>query len=661
MFWSFKNPEADSTRFDSTFMLTGDPAQRLLESNFVLLKLFWLMRHQRNLIRAGALGFVVVTAALVYQDLSHWGGLLAVLPLVGVQALREWVVSRHIPEPADNQAVHAWFNRAVLLAGVSSVTLAGFLVLFPWLSDTSRGLLTLMLLGLITASVSTSAGHPLLFKAFALPIVLPLAGLWALWPGDGYSRLTGAGVGVLVLLAFAVMLRSFTQMVWQLFEESCRIRFREREMNDRMRTALEEAREASQAKTRFLASASHDLRQPLHVISLVTAALRMRQLDQQAADMVTLLDRVSTSLNGQLNSLLDISKLDAGLIQPQYQRIDAAEFLSQCFESLAPLARDKGLEPLLRLETDAAILTDPALLQRMVTNLCQNALKYTTQGRIVLSARNAADRVVLSVSDTGCGIDPQHHATVFQEFVQVDNPERDASQGLGLGLSIVQRLARLLGIGLRLSSRPGGGTEVELAITRVAGGPEATGALADPVTHQPDWIHLGLTVLVVDDDPTVRQACSMLLQGMGCVALLAEDLAEARKLTARQRPDVMLVDLRLRGGRNGIDAIHALRATLGPVPALLISGDTAPDRLTLAANAGLRMCHKPLTMEQLLAELARVQNERDQPPDAVGPGVALAIDPASGGYPSAHGDSQLTIPFDLPPEPPTPPAPARRR
>ena len=647
MFFS-KLQAMDSTRVDSTFMQTGNPEQRHLEGNFVLLKLFLLMRHQRNLIRLGAVGFVAVVAAMVQHDLNSWWGIAAVLPLMAVQALREWVVSRHIPEPDDNAAVHNWFRRAMIMAGVSSVTLAGFLVLFPWLSDISRGLLTLLLLGLVTASVSTSAGHPLLFKVFALPIVVPLAVLWAALPGDGYSRLTGVGVGLLVLLAFAAMFRSFTVMVWQLFEESCRIRFRERELNERMRTALEEARQASQAKTRFLASASHDLRQPLHVISLVTAALKMRQLDAQAADMVSLLDRVSISLNGQLNSLLDISKLDAGLIQPQYQRIDAAEFLTQCFESLAPLARDKGLEPILRLETNAAILTDPALLQRMVTNLCQNALKYTTQGRIVLSASNAGDRVVLSVSDTGCGIDPQHHATVFQEFVQVDNPERDASQGLGLGLSIVQRLARLLGIGVRLSSRPGGGTEITLSVTRVAGAQRATGALVDPVTRSTDWIHLGLTVLVVDDDATVRQACSMLLQGMGCVALLAEDLAEARKLTARLRPDVLLVDLRLRGGTNGIDVIQALRATLGPVPALLISGDTAPDRLTMAANAGLRMCHKPLTMEQLLAELARIQNDQANPENM---GAERLFEPS--GHSSSQAESQLTIPFDVPAEQPS--------
>ena len=142
-----------------------------------------------------------------------------------------------------------------------------------------------------------------------------------------------------------------------------------------------------------------------------------------------------------------------------------------------------------------------------------------------------------------------------------------------------------------------------------------------------------------------------------------EDLAEARKVTARQRPDVLLVDLRLRGGRNGIDVIHALRATLGPVPALLISGDTAPDRLTMAANAGLRMCHKPLTMEQLLAELARIQNERGRSAEATPAQAGSLLDEL--GEPllprAFHGDSQLTIPFDLPPDGGSPPVTVRRR
>jgi CheY-like chemotaxis protein len=356
----------------------------------------------------------------------------------------------------------------------------------------------------------------------------------------------------------------------------------------------------------------------LHVISLVAAALKARPLDAQTAEMVALLDRVSASLNGQLSSLLDISKLDAGLVQPDCERVDVAQFMAQSFESVAPLARAKGLEPVLRVDTRAVVVTDQALLQRMFTNLCQNALKYTSQGRIVLSAHDRGERVVLSVADTGCGIAPADQAHVFHEFVQVGNPERDASQGLGLGLSLVERLARLLDVDVRLASRLGVGTEVSLGLLRAVDGVGVVGVVVEAPAAATAPLDLGMVVLVIDDEATVRQACGMLLDALGCVALLAQDQAEAETLLARQRPDVLLVDLRLRDGINGIDVIRNLRRLLGPVPAVLVSGDTAPERLRMAAEAGIPLCIKPLTAAQLLAELLRIQTQSQ--------GVPLATD-----------------------------------
>lgn len=599
--------ESESTRIDSSFLQPDDPEQRQIEDHFVLLKLFVLLRKQSTSVFLAAAGTAAILSLIAYDDTGSAWWALCGLPVLATLGVRAWAVGHHMPNPKEGQAVRRWFSRVVWSSMAAGSAHALFLAVFPYLSDTHRSLLTLLYLSLATAAVSSSAGHPRLFMTYTLPFVVPLALAWVFVPGQAYGMATGIGVGLLVLLFAYSMGHGYIGTAWKLFDESCRIRFRERELNQRLNNALDDARHAVQAKTRFLAAASHDLRQPLHVISLVTSTLKLRQLDTQSAEMVALLDRVSGSLNTQLNSLLDMSKLDAGLIQPQNQHIQVAAFLRQCFDTMAPSAHAKGLDPLLRIDTQASIYTDPALLQRMVNNVCQNAVKYTQQGRVVLAARDHGKRVVISVSDTGCGIPTEHQESVFQEFVQLGNPERDASQGLGLGLSIVRRMAQLLGVHIRLGSKPGAGTEISFTLPRAAG---QTPDASPPPDSAPqvDIIHLGLTVLVLDDDASIRQACHMLLQALGCEPLLAPDLAQARRLASHTVPDVLLVDMRLTDGANGIDAVRNLRDLLGPVPAMLISGDTAPDRLAMAHQAGLRLFHKPLTLQQLLTELARIQN-----------------------------------------------------
>lgn len=587
-------------------ILSPDVVQDELERNFVLIQLFEMLRAQRWSVRLGSLGVPAVLAAIAYGDTGQWVWFGVLVPVLLLQVVRAWVMGHRLPAPHETLVVQQWLSRMVAIGVFTGLSQALILLAFPYISDISRGLYTLLLLSFATAAISSSAGQPDIYRVFVWALALPLAVQWAWVPGQHYSAVTGWGVGLLVFMMLVLMLRGYNQTAWRLFDESCRIRFRERELNARLSIALEEARIASRAKTRFLASASHDLRQPLHVISMVAAALKLRQLDAQTAEMVALLDRVSESLNGQLNSLLDISKLDAGLVQPSYGPVNIARFMEQSFESLAPLARSKELTLDLKLETRATVSTDTALLQRMYTNLCQNALKYTSTGGIVLCARDCGERVEISVIDTGCGIAPEDQTQVFQEFVQVGNSERDASQGLGLGLSLVQRLARLLNIEVRLKSELGVGTEVCLSLLRVSDDAEAHGTAVvqppPPITH----VSLGLTVLVIDDDVAVCRACAMLLESLGCIAWLAQDQDEAEALLAHGRPDLLLVDLRLRDGVNGIDVIRYLRNLMGAVPALLVSGDTAPDRLLMAAEAGIPLCSKPLTLDQLLAVLVPI-------------------------------------------------------
>jgi CheY-like chemotaxis protein/anti-sigma regulatory factor (Ser/Thr protein kinase) len=246
--------------------------------------------------------------------------------------------------------------------------------------------------------------------------------------------------------------------------------------------------------------------------------------------------------------------------------------------------------------------TDPALVLRVLRNLTENAIKFTQQGQITLRLRVENATALISVEDTGRGIPPDEQAMVFEEFYQVDNPERDRTKGLGLGLSIVRRLCSLLGITLDLRSQAGQGTCVTLRLPL-----ESYGLIAPPPVAPADQQSFrGLSVLVIDDERSVRLGMRVLLEELGCRFLEACSVQEAIQQARATRPDVVLADMRLRNGETGIDAIHGIEAAIGATPCLLISGDTAPDRLQEANRAGIKLLHKPVALPLLQAELGRI-------------------------------------------------------
>lgn len=249
---------------------------------------------------------------------------------------------------------------------------------------------------------------------------------------------------------------------------------------------------------------------------------------------------------------------------------------------------------------DSYTATDPALLERLLRNLLSNALKYTESGSVSLACHRDADRWLLEVRDTGRGIPPAEQARVFEEFYQLDNPERDRSKGLGLGLAIVRRLCDLLEIELQMDSTPGVGTRFSLDLTVVQAqqsesGPKQT--IAAPPA--------GLRVLVVDDEEAVRLGMSSVLSEMGLVVRSADSSAGAVALLAEFEPQLVLADFRLRGDDDGLSTIRALRRQLPGLPALLISGDTAPSRLREARAAGVPLLHKPVAINDLRKAIAQ--------------------------------------------------------
>jgi CheY-like chemotaxis protein/anti-sigma regulatory factor (Ser/Thr protein kinase) len=262
-------------------------------------------------------------------------------------------------------------------------------------------------------------------------------------------------------------------------------------------------------------------------------------------------------------------------------------------------------------ETHLAVDSDPALLELMLRNLIANAIRYTEQGGLLVACRRRGEAVLIEVFDTGIGIEPAQQAEVFREFHQLGNPERDRLKGLGLGLAITEGLARSLGHGLSLVSRPGRGSVFRLSLPLVQGG------FSDDVFESPSGPQLqftplqGLRVLVIDDDAGVREGMAQLLTDWGCACRAVEHIEEALGLVAQWPVQLLISDYRLREHQTGAQAIRQVRQALGrPVPALIITGDTAPQRLREAHHTGVPLLHKPVSPAQLYRALINSLDDR---------------------------------------------------
>ena len=406
----------------------------------------------------------------------------------------------------------------------------------------------------------------------------------------GVSTMRAAGVEN---AAYVVVVRDIT--------ESFAARRQQLELNHQLRAALEQAEAASRAKTRFLASASHDLRQPIHTLSLFGAALDMRPLDPASREIAQHMNTALQVLANQLDALLDISKLDAQVVKVNVTSVKLANMLQRIWKEFGPTADAKGLKMALRCPRDATVETDPLLLERIVRNLLDNAIKYTDAGCISLQVTREGDASFIELSDSGRGIPQAEQRRIFEEFYQLDNPERDRTKGLGLGLAIVRRLADLLRIQMEMRSAEGTGTTFILKL-RAATPPSAAASAPPPqVAVTPAQLH----VLVIDDEAAVRVGMKTLLEGMGWRTTVTDCIEQALAAAKADKPDLVLSDLRLRGDSSGIEAICAIRKLFPDMPAILISGDIAPERLQEAEAAGIPLLHKPVPVETLKQVIMR--------------------------------------------------------
>lgn len=367
-----------------------------------------------------------------------------------------------------------------------------------------------------------------------------------------------------------------------------------KEENARVVAAQRLAEEATVAKTRFLAAASHDLRQPLHAQALFITAL---ERTAGAPETLRLAARIKDSHHAMqelLDSLLDISKLDAGVIVPSLRHFAMQPLLDQIRSEFIETARAKGLD--LRVVPCAAwVHSDPTLVTRILRNFVSNAIRYTERGRILIGCKRDRGRVRLCVWDTGIGIPAEARQTIFEEFVQLHNPARDRSRGIGLGLAIVRRLAKLINADLTLRSTPGRGSVFAVSLERIAP-PTKTLVVESTPKNEDDIALRDKNILVVDDEMMVLEAMHTYLESLGCVAHAACNEAEALEVVAAGTAlDAILVDFRLQGNESGLQVIESVRKALGrDLPAVIITGDTAPERIREATAQGHPLLHKPV-------------------------------------------------------------------
>ncbi len=391
------------------------------------------------------------------------------------------------------------------------------------------------------------------------------------------------------------------------------------------------AERANSAKSTFLAAASHDLRQPIHAQGLFLDILSRSGLTASQNEVLTSAISASRATSDMLNTLLDFSRIEAGVVEPNLRAFAVQKLLQKVENDLAPLADAKDLLYRSR-DCDQRVQSDPVLVEMIVRNLVSNAIRYSDAGGVLVACRKRQNMLVLEVWDTGIGIAPENQEEVFREFHQLGNPERDRRKGLGLGLAIAQGLAKTLGHSLTLSSKPGRGSVFKLALplaqpvtldipTALAAsdsdfsvGTFASSAydMVDAPTQADRVLALaGLRVLVVDDDETVRSAMSQLLGLWGCVCSSVAGIGDALLVADSGAIDVVISDYRLREKRTGTHAISAVRERLGKtIPALLVTGDTAPERLRQASSSGIHLLHKPVQADALFAALCSLTGRR---------------------------------------------------
>ena len=479
-----------------------------------------------------------------------------------------------------------WFLFFSILTGMGS----GFLTYYYFSLDNIvySVFVFLTYIGFLSAGALSNSIYLPAFFAYSLPPTI--MSLLALLGNEDPAM---SILAILVAIYYVVLL-VFARNSNQAFIENALWDMERNSLVGELRQQKETAEQAIKAKSNFFAAASHDLRQPLHALGLFNDALRHRIHDPESTEILDKISSSTQALNELLHGMLDISRLDASVIENCPKNIHLLGSLNLVHQEFYERAYEKELKLIFNIDEEIYVNIDSTLCERVIRNLVDNAIKYTDHGFVKVTAEKLEGFVVLKIEDSGIGIPKDQLENVFTEFGQLANPERDKQKGLGLGLSIVRRLCKLMGVKIALSSTFGSGTAVSLWL------PLGEQTENNEIDRVRTLTQGNSQVLVVEDDRAVMDGMKLFLETLGFYVSTAEDAQQAIHLSKKNIPDLIIADYRLPGDIDGLGLLDIIREYHDTyIPAILVTGETAPDTIQEIKSANVMVLHKPVESELL--------------------------------------------------------------
>lgn len=525
------------------------------------------------------------------------------LAMFAIILFRTMTAYRYRADTRRMERSDKWGGLFALGAGLAGISWAFASILFFFPEKPELVLfIACMYAGLVSGATASTSAYLPAFYAFIIPATIPFT-LRNLLEGGMVFMPIGITICVYIVVS-VIFARTQNKSVAELY----RLQFENRDLlNDleQQKMAADNSRDLAEKavhdKSQFLAAASHDLRQPLHASGLLLGVLRDHITGKEGKALLDKVLKSTEALHHLFNSLLDVSRLDAGVVEAHLQHINLSMLTASIEIEYRLQAEEKHL--LFDIQCGPSVVyADPVLLERILGNLISNAITYTDGGSVSIQCQQPSkDFIQITVTDTGIGIPETEANLVFSEYYQINNPERDRSKGLGLGLAIVKRLCTLMDIRIELHSVVGRRTTFTLTV------PSGDPAQVSQERTLPEIINLaGLVVLVIDDDRDVLEGMRKLLSSWGCETLIADSAEMAIKAISSidRPPEIVFADYRLRENRTGVDAVYAVFEELNMnIPAVIITGDTSADRLREAKDSGFRLLHKPVTPVELRVTL----------------------------------------------------------
>ena len=582
----------------------NDTSLNIVSKDAVNLRILSMMVERLKIANLGNLFLVIVTTAYLWNSwpklhLLIWFGACLIVTVLRITLFYRAYEKSNVT--VDN--VGLW-----LVMWPLSLAITNLLWAVACIALVNSGEPRFILLAMfcffvvITSGASSLSAHIPSFLAHASGLAVPVTIYFLVYDvPQGWLYATA-------IISFYSVTYLFSRSNNKNILDLVQLRLREQSLNREMTEKSRQAEQALLEKNRFLAAASHDLRQPLHSIGLLISSLRNSIKSTIKSDAI--LDDTQTALlalQNSFNGILDLSRLDAGVVEVNAYHFLASDLYTELLAEYHPLTDEKNIRLVIEDPDNVAFYTDPILLKRVFRNLLSNAVRYTSQGHITLTFGLDEDesKIRANIVDTGIGIDQEKQEEIFFEYFQISNPERDRNRGFGLGLSIVRRMCKLLGVPISLESKLGKGSNFQLLVER--GDPSKCREPAKKLSGLVEFSKL--KILLVDDDEGVRRAVSFIISSWGCQCVTAEGKDQAINVVNDQNfvPDIILSDYRLRNLETGPEVIEAICDELNEsIPAIVITGETLPEKVRDIEENGLPILYKPVNEDELRLKISEM-------------------------------------------------------